>query len=85
MWLVWSFSKADLTFAGSDEHNDKFHHWQQGQDAGVAIQLEDPKLFWCQIGKCMSDLSVRQVWDGGHIVANIKPEVMETVVGHPLF
>ena len=60
--------------AGSSEHNDKFHHWQQGSDAGVAIQMEDPKIFWCLVRGSMDNLAMRQVWDGGDVVANIRPQ-----------
>lgn len=60
--------------AGSSEHNDKFHHWHQGTDAGVAIQLEDPKLFYCLVRNGSHNLAMRQVWDGGDIVANIRPD-----------
>ena len=66
-------------FAGAMEHNDKFHHWHQGKDAGVAIQVEDPKLFWCRAegsgrGGSLDRLAMRQVWDGGEIVANVDLE-----------
>ena len=60
--------------AGSNEHNDKFHHWHLGSDAGMAIQLEDMKIFWCLVRKSMDNLAMRQVWDGGDIVANLRPE-----------
>lgn len=46
----------------------------------MAIQLEDPKLFWCMVQKRTSSLAMRQVWDGAHIVANYKPISLETTV-----
>jgi len=71
------------------EHNDKFHHWRQGKDAGVAAQLEDPKLFWCRAegtgrGGNLDRLAMRQVWDGGEIVANINLEDSVKQVTHNL-
>ena len=72
VWIPWSDFFA--AHAGSSEHNDKFHHWHQGTDAGVAIQLEDPKFFYCLVRKGMHNLAMRQVWDGGDIVANIRPD-----------
>ena len=66
--------------AGVEEHNNKFHHWHQGQDGGVAIQLEEPKLFWCLVRSSMSDLAMRQVLDGGDIVAQFTPSLLDTKV-----
>ena len=73
---AWSNQNPASHSAGAMEHNDKFHHWHQGKDAGVAIQVEDPKLFWCRAegsgqGGSLDRLAMRQVWDGGEIVANI--------------
>ena len=69
--------------AGVEEHNNKFHHWHQGQDGGVAIQLEEPKLFWCLVRSSMSDLAMRQVLDGGDIVAQFTPSLLDTKVSPP--
>ena len=75
MWRIHIYEMFEFYAAhtGSSEYNDKFHHWHQGADAGVAIQLEDPKLFYCLVRKGMHNLAMRQVWDGGDIVANIRP------------
>ena len=69
--------------AGVEEHNNKFHHWHQGQDGGVAIQMEEPKLFWCLVRSSMSDLAMRQVSDGGDIVAQFIPSLLDTKVSPP--
>lgn len=36
--------------------------------------MEDPKIFWCLVRDSIDNLAMRQVWDGGDIVANIRPD-----------
>ena len=59
--------------AGAEEHNSKFHHWHEGQDAGAAVHFNEPKLIWASHQKGKPHLILRQVWDGGDIVANSHP------------
>lgn len=76
--MLWAAAESWLCFAGSQEHNDKFHHWQGGQDGGMVAQLEEPKLFWCCTQR--GGLAMRQVWDGGDITVHHRPETCNVTV-----
>ena len=70
--LNWYLTEFGLG-TGAEENNSKFHHWHEGDDAGAAIHLTEPKLIWCSAQNGQEHQVFRQVWDGGDIVANNKP------------
>ncbi|KAK9808775.1 hypothetical protein WJX72_003363 [[Myrmecia] bisecta] len=50
---------------------EQFHHWQEGADGGMAVQLEAFKLYCADILGSKAELAMRQVWDCADALINV--------------